>query len=66
MVIFESEADLLKAIAEHNALVRKCLAGELSFSAFQSTYNDFYCVYALDGHESDEEERNVLKQNIHV
>ncbi len=63
MVMFESESDLLKIIAEHDALVRHCLAGKLSFWEFCEKYNDFYAYYALDGHESDEEERALLEKH---
>jgi hypothetical protein len=63
MVMFESESDLLKTIAVHDELVRKCAAGELSFGAFCVQYNDFYAYYALDGHESDEEERALLEKH---
>ena len=61
--MFQSEADLLKTIAAHDALVKKCADGELAFGAFCDQYNDFYAYYALDGHESDEEERVLLEKH---
>lgn len=63
MVIFESESDLLLAITRHDAIVRKCIDGEMRFEEFCDEYNDFYAYYALDGHESDEEERLLLDKH---
>lgn len=60
MVMFQSEADLLKTIDEHDDLVRQCIRGDLGFWEFCDKYNDFYAYYALDGHESDEEEQQLL------
>jgi len=56
MIMFKSEQELLDSIAKHDALVRKCVTGELDFWSFCEAYSDFYAFYALDGHESDEEE----------
>jgi len=63
MVMFQSEADLLAAISRHDELVLRCAAGELSFQQFCDQYNAFYAFYALDGHESDEEERALLEKH---
>ncbi len=62
MIMFESESALLETIVEHDKLVRLCVSGELLFSEFCDKYNDFYAYYALDGHESDEEERAILEK----
>lgn len=62
MIMFESEADLLETIEKHDALVRQCVSGALGFLEFCETYNDFYAYYALDGHESDDEERLLLEK----
>jgi len=62
MIMFESESDILNTITEHDTLVRLCVSGELSFMEFCEKYNDFYFYYALDGHESDEEERALLER----
>ncbi|MDR3416493.1 MAG: hypothetical protein P4L83_09935 [Nevskia sp.] len=62
MKIFNSEEHLLKTIAEHDALVQQCASGVVSFSEFCEKYNDFYAHYALDGHESDGEERALLQK----
>ena len=63
MVMFESEAELLETISSHDALVSQCVAGDISFSEFCKKYNDFYSFYALDGHESDHEERALLEKH---
>jgi hypothetical protein len=63
MVMFESEADLLVEISKHDELVRQCVRGELTFAEFGEKYSDFYAFYALDGHESDAEERALLERH---
>jgi hypothetical protein len=60
MAMFSSEADLVATLARYDELVRKCSAGELAFESFCQTYDDFYWRCALDGHESDAEERNLF------
>ncbi len=62
MAMFDSEADLAATLAQHDALVRKCVTGELAFKSFREAYDDFYWRCALDGHESDAEERKLLKK----
>ena len=62
MIMFESEADLLETIDKHDALVRQCVSGALGFWEFCEKYNEFYAYYALDGHESDDEEPLLLKK----
>ena len=63
MVIFESEADLVETIAKHDALVRQCVSGQIPFLEFCEKYNDFYAYFALDGHESDDEEQALLEKH---
>ena len=63
MVMFESEVDFLSTIERHDALVRECIEGTIGFLEFCDKYNDFYAFYALDGHESDEEERQLLEKH---
>ena len=60
MIIFESERDLVVSLDHHDALARRCASGELSFEDFCTEYHDYYAYRALDGHESDEEERMLL------
>jgi hypothetical protein len=48
-----SESELLAALDHHDNLVCKCAAGELPFSDFCVSYDNFYFAYALDGHEYD-------------
>ncbi|MCC4631535.1 hypothetical protein ABQW55_000795 [Xanthomonas citri pv. malvacearum] len=47
------ETALLDALDHHDALVRQCAVGALSFREFCTAYENFYWVHALDGHESD-------------
>jgi hypothetical protein len=63
MVMFESETDMLDTIQRHDSLVRDCVEGRLTFAEFCDSYDDFYTLYALDGHESDEEERRLLEKH---
>jgi hypothetical protein len=63
MQMFKSEADLLHELSIHDDLVRQCAAGQLSFDRFCERYRDFYAFYALDGHESDEEDRLLLEKH---
>ena len=62
MLMFKSEAALLEALALHDDLVRKCTSGEITFDEFCEKYNDFYAFYALDGHESDDEGRQLFNK----
>jgi hypothetical protein len=66
MVIFQSEADLLNVITTHDTMVKQCVSGHLTFLSFCEQYNDFYAYYALDGHESDDEERALLLKYDHL
>ena len=60
--MFDSEADLLATLASYDELVRRCSAGEIPFESFCEKYNDFYWRCALDGHESDGQERALLEK----
>lgn len=60
MRIFASEAELLEVIRAHDRLLEAVASGELSFSDFREKYGNFYCSYALDGHESDRVEQALL------
>jgi hypothetical protein len=60
MVVFDSENDLVKYLDVHDDLIRRCASGLLSFWDFYEKYNNFYRYCALDGHESDEEERLLI------
>lgn len=64
MLMFESESDLLQTINKHDALVRQCINGKIGFWDFCEKYNNFYAHCALDGHESDDEERFLLEKYI--
>ena len=63
MKVFNSELDLLQTIEAKNALIRQCIAGEIEFKEFCAKYNDFYTYYALDGHESDDEEQALFEKH---
>jgi hypothetical protein len=62
MLLFASEAEFLNSLAKHNELVRQCVQGEIAFVEFCEKYNNYWSFYALDGHESDDEEREILER----
>jgi hypothetical protein len=43
-------------------LVQRCVSGGLSLDEFLRRYDDFPFAYALDGHESDEDEKDMLRR----
>lgn len=45
--------ELEAALNEHDALVVRCVRGEIAFDEFLRTYDSFYQRWALDGHEGD-------------
>ena len=55
-----TEADLLKLCDDHDAMVLSCLANELSLEEFLERYDNFPLAYALDGHEANAAERDIL------
>jgi hypothetical protein len=63
MKIFSDDSDLVKTLDCHDSLLKSCASGNLSFSDFLEKYNDFSMYYALDGHESDEEEKIILAKH---
>ena len=62
MVIFKSESELIKTLKLYDELILQCSEGKISFSDFLVKYDSFYPRFALDGHESDEEELLLLKK----
>jgi hypothetical protein len=63
VVIFRDEADLLATIDEYDRLIAACADGTISFQLFLDQYNSFPMWAALDGHESDEDERRLLSKH---
>jgi hypothetical protein len=59
--IFESEEEFFSTLNEHDQLIRDCASGRISFEAFLNKYNAFYMTYALDGHESSPEEKELFE-----
>lgn len=60
MRVFAHEDELRTTLDQHDELVYRCIAGSLSFARFLELYDTFYCFYALDGHESDAAEQELL------
>jgi hypothetical protein len=55
-----TETELLRLLDAHDSLVQQCVSGGLSLDEFLSQYDNFPFTYALDGHESGLEEKEVL------
>jgi hypothetical protein len=55
-----TEAELVQALKDHDVLVTRCVAGELPIGEFLERYDNFPYAYALDGHESTEQELALL------
>ncbi|HAD03352.1 MAG: hypothetical protein A2091_01570 [Desulfuromonadales bacterium GWD2_61_12] len=62
MKIYESEIELIEFLDSHDEFLRQCASGDLSFWDFNKKYDNFYWAYALDGHESDAEEKEILRK----
>jgi hypothetical protein len=60
MKVFSDEADLKTTLDRFDELARSCALGKISFAKFDELYDSFYCAYALDGHESDAAEQELL------
>lgn len=56
------DEELVRELDVHDELVARCARGDLSYSEFEKTYDNFYPRYPLDGHESDAEERQLLEK----
>ena len=57
-----TETELLRLLDDHDLLVQQCVAGSLPLDEFLREYDDFPYAYALDGHESDENEKVMLQR----
>jgi hypothetical protein len=62
MVIFRDEKDLVMTLENNIALVKRTINGEIDQAHFIEEHTGFYYAYALDGHESDEEEKLLFEK----
>ena len=62
MKIFKSEQDLIEKLEAHEGFVVSCAQGKIDLNQFLTEYDNFYYRFALDGHESDEEEKALLSK----
>ena len=60
MIMFENEEGLKALIEQKKNLLWQVLNDEIQIDTFFMKYDSFYFTYALDGHESDEEEKDLL------
>lgn len=60
--IFESEYEFLEVMDKYDQMIQQCAKGDIVFKDFLEKYNDFYAYYALDGHESDEQELALFEK----
>jgi hypothetical protein len=56
-------AELERMLAKLNSLVVKCVSGQMTIDQFIKDYGYPIGEYALDGHESDEDGRRVLREH---
>jgi len=54
------ETELVAALNDHDGLIIKCIREEIKFDDFDKSYNSFYHHWALDGHESNFKEQQLL------
>jgi hypothetical protein len=57
-----TETELLRLLDHHDSLVQSCVSGSLSLDEFLRQYDNFPVAYALDGHESDQDEKPMLRR----
>jgi len=53
----------LVTLDEHDRLIAACAVGTITFRSFLDEYNNFPVRFALDGHESDDTEREWLSKH---
>lgn len=58
-----TETELLRLLDDHDSMVQRCISGTLSLDEFLRQYHEFPFAYALDGHESDPDEKAILKRH---
>jgi len=63
MVIFTSESELTDVLDKADAMIAACAEGSLDFRTFHQQLGHLHGYYALDGHESDDEERAMLERH---
>lgn len=59
----KTEAELETLLEKLYGLVASCVSGQLTIDQFFEEYGYPIGEYALDGHESDEDERAVLRKH---
>ena len=62
--MFRDEQHLLATLDAHDRLIAACAAGTITFRSFLDEYDSFPMRFALDGHESDEAEREWLSKHM--
>ena len=63
MVIFASESELVEVLDSADSMIAACVAGSVDIREFINQLGHLHGYHALDGHESDEEERALLKRH---
>lgn len=58
--MFEDENALVTLLEKYKQLLIKVINDEITIDFFFREYGNFYYYYALDGHESDTEEKELL------
>ena len=63
MVMFRSESEFLELLDQCDALVLDAVGGTLDVRALYTRLGDVHGHFALDGHESDEEELALMHRH---
>jgi len=58
--------ELMRALDEHDALIRTCVRGDIGVREFIAAYDCFYHRAALDGHEGNAEDLLPFADRIEV
>ncbi len=60
---YPSEKELYATLDAGRKLIVDCIHGRINFNAFLTDYDAFYIQHNLDGHESDDAEKAILRKH---
>lgn len=62
MVIFKSDANWIDPTGHQDDLIRQCMHHRMDIADICNKYRQLYSFHAIDGHDTDEEERTLLEK----
>ena len=63
MTIFSTETEFVALLEKMEAMIDECASGKREFYSFHREIGYLHSFYALDGHESDEEELAIMERH---